>query len=211
MEFDYQRTRTPRIATSASGDTLTVWEQSVNGQGIRWRAHRAGVGWWNAPGFVQSGGYVDESGGGSKPAIAMDSSGNALAAFLRRHPQNLFLNVYANQYLAGNGWTGTELVRFNGNGSAGHPSLAMNARGDGIVAWRQSDGTNESIYYSRYTPQDGWELGGLVERLDGKALDPVVALDDQGNGLAVWLRYDEDKRIYDLWANRFLAGNDDGS
>ena len=85
------------------------------------------------------------------------------------------------------------------------PSIAQDARGNRIAVWEESDGKNFHIWAKRSVAGLGW---GASQRLDaqqgGNAYSPRIALDAQGNAMAVWEQQIDGH--YKVWANRYVAG-----
>ena len=59
-------------------------------------------------------------------------------------------NIWANRYTAGTGWGTAALIETNNAGSADSPQVAINANGNALAVWRQSDGTRDNIWANRY-------------------------------------------------------------
>jgi hypothetical protein len=99
----------------------------------------------------------------------------------------------------------------NDGGDAYYPQVAMDASGDALAIWSQSDGVRYSIRASRYTAGIGWGTPELVEHDDGgDAKDPQIAFDSDGNALAVWDQYDLPRDVSgataSIWSNRYVSG-----
>ncbi|HUX90259.1 MAG TPA: hypothetical protein VMV48_06165 [Gallionellaceae bacterium] len=149
----------PQIAFDVSGNALAVWQQN-SGFGTNERIwsnrYTAGSGWGGFPALIQT----DISGGSTanavEPQIVIDAaSGNALAVWVQ--PDGASDNtpdIWINRYTPGSGWGTTAnlgQVRINTAGApAGQPQIAIDANGNAVVVWYQSDGTNDSIWYNRY-------------------------------------------------------------
>lgn len=98
--------------------------------------------------------------------------------------------------------TGAVAVENEDQTSAALPSLAMNERGTASVVWTQSDATNFEIWSNQYTPGTGW---GVAEPIAGSSGlspgGPQVAIDRDGNAVAVWDMSDGTRR--GVWASSF--------
>ena len=119
-----------------------------------------------------------------------DLSGNALAA------------DYSWSFTTADGaWGSAELIETNDAGSAIAPQIAFDSNGNALAVWYQSDGSRYNIWANRF---DGtsWGSAELIETNDaGNTYDPQIAVDSNGNALAVWYQYDGSR--YNIWANRF--------
>ena len=78
----------------------------------------------------------------------------------------------------------------------------MDGNGNALAVWYQSDGTHDSIWANRYVVGTGWGNATLIETDNaGDGAPPQIAMDGDGNALAVWLQSDGTR--YNVWANRF--------
>jgi hypothetical protein len=94
------------------------------------------------------------------------------------------------------------LIETDDAGSAIAPQIALDAAGNALAVWTQSDGTRDNIWSNRYTVGSGWGTAELIETDDaGDATAPQIALDTAGNALAVWYLFDGIQNH--LWSNRF--------
>ncbi len=137
------------------------------------------------------------------PRLAMDPAGNGLAVWLQS--DGVRYNVWANRYTAGVGWGTASLIETNdGSPMNGLPSVAMDAQGNGLAVWTQSDGTRYNIWANRYVAGSGWGTPTLIETDNaGDARTPQVAMDPSGNAVAVWEQSDGVR--YNIWANSYSA------
>ena len=52
----------------------------------------------------------------------------------------------------------------------------------------------------------GWDIPTFVSKLDHEAASPQVAVDPDGNAIAIWTQ--DDGALINVWANRFVTGGD---
>ena len=71
-------------------------------------------------------------------------------AFIK--PWNGTRNIWANRYVVENGWGAAELIETNNAGDANSPQIAIDANGNAIAFWEQSDGSNYNIWFNRHDP-----------------------------------------------------------
>jgi hypothetical protein len=151
----------PQIVFDVSGNALVVWQQT-SGSGTNNRIwsnrYTPGAGWGGFPSLIQT----DISGGSTAnavtPQIAIDTNGNALVVWVQPDgASDITPDIWVNRYTPGSGWGTTAnlgQVRINTPGAAGRPAgqpqIAIDAGGNAVVVWYQSDGTNDSIWYNRY-------------------------------------------------------------
>jgi hypothetical protein len=188
----------PQIAIDGDGNAIAVWQQY---DGSHWNIY--------ANRYTPSGGWgttatVIESGTGTAydPQIAIDGDGNAIAVWYQYDGGHL--SIYANRYTSGGGWDMTATVIESGTGDAYDPQIAIDGDGNAIVVWVQDDGSYDSIYANRYTSGGGWGSATLIESGTGDAYDSQIAIDGDGNAIAVW---DQDDGVqWSTYANRYTFG-----
>ena len=194
----------PTIAMDASGSAIVLWNQT----GVFWRdmwANRyvAGSGWETAT-LIET----DDMGAAGAPAIAMQANGNAIAVW--EQPASGRNSIWANRYGAGTGWGTPVLLETENTRDAYAPKIAIDASGNAIAVWSQSDGTRNNIWANRYVAATGWGTATMIETDNaGTALYPRVATDANGNAMAVWGQSDGTR--YNAWANRYVAGTGRGT
>jgi hypothetical protein len=184
------------VAMEANGNAWAVWSQNHGTDSIWASRYTAGVGWGTA--------FTLESGSGAAyvPQIAIDASGNALAVW--RQSDGTRPNIWASRY-TGTAWDAATLIETDDAGTATAPQIAVDASGAALAVWRQSDGTRNNIWANRYLPGSGWGTATLIETDNtGNAFSPQVAMDANGNGLAVW--HQRDATRDNIWSNRYVAG-----
>ena len=103
-------------------------------------------------------------------------------------------------------WHTPVLLETDNAGDANRPRIVMDASGNALAVWCQSDGTRYNIWANRYTAGSGWGTAGLIEtdNAGNAVLNAVladIAVDANGNPLAVWQQWDGVR--YNIWANRF--------
>jgi hypothetical protein len=82
---------------------------------------------------------------------------------------------------------------------------AVDAQGHTLAVWEQFDGERFNIWANRKAKGQGWGVAQLIETHNaGSAYNPRVAVDSQGNAVAVWQHSDgQHSRIA---ANRYMVG-----
>ncbi|MEW5879741.1 MAG: immunoglobulin domain-containing protein [Pseudomonadota bacterium] len=199
-------TANPDVVMDASGNAIAVWQRfDGSTDNIDASRYTSGSG-WSAPQPIENG-----AGSASNARIAVDGSGNAIAVWSQSNGTSY--NLTANRYTQGVGW-GTAQPIETLSREADAPDIAMNASGDAVVVWRDliRDGNGNlvdaPVYAIRYTPGSGW---GTAQRLDSGTnyrdvpYPPQVAIDAQGNAIAVWRDYDG--AGFRVFAGRYVAGS----
>ncbi|MCF6212167.1 MAG: hypothetical protein L3J88_12335, partial [Gammaproteobacteria bacterium] len=191
--------RLPQIALNATGNALVVWQQSDDTGTKIWINHYvAGIGWGTAK-LIET----DNKGDTLRPQIAINDKGNALAVWYQ--DDGTRSNIWASYYVVGSGWGSAELIETDNKGNAYLPQIALDAGGNALAVWVQSDGTRNDIWANRYLAGSGWGSAELIETSMGSALSPQIALDAEGNALVVWPQSDGTRN--DIWANRYVIGS----
>ncbi len=141
----------------------------------------------------------DLTGGIATPDVAVGQDGSAVAVWVQS--DGALNNIWANRYVPGNDWGTAKLIETGDTGHANWPNVAVDADGDAVAVWHQSDGTRANIWANQYVAGQGWATAELIESEDlGDALRPKVAVDPDGNAIAVW--YQDDGMRLNVWANR---------
>jgi hypothetical protein len=188
----------PRVAMDANGNAIAVWTQS-DGTHYNAMANRyvANVGWGTAT-LIET----DNTGHVAYPTIAMDANGNAIAVWAQSDGTRY--NVWTNRYVVGSGWGTAALLENDNAGDANPGPVVMDANGNAMVAWSQSDGTRINVWARRYDVVTDWGPATLIENDNGDAGTPSIAMNASGDAIAVWHQSDGTRN--NIWANRFAAG-----
>jgi hypothetical protein len=132
--------------------------------------------------------------------IAVNASGSAVAVWLQSDGARD--NLWANRYTPTSGWGTATLIEIDNLGDAFAPQIAIDANGNAMAVWTQSDGTRDNVWVNRFTPAGGWGTATLIETNNvGGAEQPQIAMDTSGNALAVWSQVDGS--YLSIWANRY--------
>jgi hypothetical protein len=159
-----------------------------------------GEGAWGTPALIET--Y--NGGSATYPDIAMDAGGNALAVWSQS--DSIRQSIWANRYTVGSGWGTAQLIETDDAGDAGSSRIVMDAGGNALAVWSQSDGTRYNIWFNRYTVGSGWGTAQLIETDNtSHAFYPDIAMNGSGNGVAVWKQSDGTR--YNIWSNHYTAGS----
>jgi hypothetical protein len=195
----------PQIAFNTVGNAIVVWAHDDGSVYRIWaRPYLTGTGWGTAEIIV-----TDDNSGhhASNPQIAFDGNGNAIAVW--QQYDLTVMSIWANRYEPGSGWGTAELLE--ADDASGHdaynPQIALDANGNAIAGCQQYDGTVTNIWANRYVPGSGWGTAELIETdnvTQHHAIYPQIAVDGNGNAIAVWEQ--SDGSTYSAWGNRYVAG-----
>ena len=178
----------PQIVADRNGDMIAIWAQ-FDGTHTNIVVNRATAAGWGtvAP--------ITDTINAFLPQIATDSQGNALAIWVQQNGSAY--DAWAARYTGGS-WGAPALLTPN----AASPHLAFDAGGNALAVGASDDGARTNIWASRFDAHTGWGPSSLIETDDaGGALEPQIAIDAQGNALAVW--YQSDGATLSIWANRY--------
>jgi hypothetical protein len=118
------------------------------------------------------------------PELAVDPAGNAIAVWTEND------SVYASRYSAVQGTWGAPLeIDAAAAGAAHAPHVGMDISGNAYAVWVQHDGSVDSVYAARYDASSGqWSAPPPLELAAGAAQSPRIAVNDQGDAVAVWIQ-----------------------
>ncbi len=125
------------------------------------------------------------------PQVAMDDAGSAIIVWSQ------IGSIYMSEYSDGSWAHPTDFVNDSISGTsqiADSPQVVIDNNGNAIIAWQQSDGTNEQIYMSTYR-NGSWthptDLTTDAISVAGQdAYSPQVARDNDGNATIAWVQED---------------------
>lgn len=189
----------PDIAVDRNGNAVVVWRQDDGSvSSIYANLYVAGTG-WGTPELIET----NNDGSAYSPRIAFDADGNAIAVW--QQSDSIRPNIWVNRYVTGSGWGTAELIESDNTGSAFGPLVVVDDSGNAIAVWYQFDGSYYSIWSNHYEAGTGWGTADVIESDDtGNAYNPRIALDGDGNALAVW-RHNDGSR-FNIVANRYVVG-----
>ncbi len=189
----------PELAVDPAGNAFVVWRTyDYNGMANFdiWAArYDEGSGMWSNPQVIDA-----FDGTADFPRVAVDPSGNAIVVW--QQIENGVRSILANRYDAGSGdWGLTEGLE-TASEAASLPRVAMDAAGNAVAVWMQSDGTSESVYANRYlVASNAWQGRELVETAAGDVLDLDVAVSAGGVAIVVWSQQQSITNIADIYAS----------
>jgi len=156
--------------------------------------------WDSAPVLLEN-----ANGSSNAPQIAVNTHGDAIAVW----PQSdgAQYSLYASHYTAATGWGSPALIENNIKGDAESPKIAMDDRGNAIAIWEQWDGVRKATYVNHYTTSTNTWGGELqINFADGNASYQSIAMDPDGNAIAVWSENTASSPRYNIWGSRYTPG-----
>jgi len=152
-----------QISMDSNGSAVVVWEQEDS---IRANRYVPGSGWQGQTRLDGSTridrlppGHGDYS-VATSPSVAVDAAGNAVAVWVKRPDSGSVYSVWASRFTNGSGWGNAALVESNDTGSAFAPDVGVDASGNAVAAWSQTNGTLTSAWANQFTPPTDSGGGG---------------------------------------------------
>jgi hypothetical protein len=193
VEDSSEAAEKPSIAIDSNGNALALWNE-FDGVAFNIMASRftPASGWSVARAIEINAGNAEE------PQVVFDANGNAMAVWVQ--PSNGFRSIWANRFTVGVGWGIAQLIESQDTGHAARPSLAVEPNGNAMVVAGILNGAAADIWAIRFVPATGWGAPQLIEGNPNGAADARVAIDANGNAVAVWRQIDGPTNV---WSNRF--------
>ena len=179
---DGQNADAPQLAFDPQGNATAVWERSDGSNEIVQAALRPAGGAWQPPVDVSQKGKTAH-----KPQLALDAAGDALAVWERFDGNNWIVQSALRP--EGDAWQPAANLSEVGQ-DAERPAIAVDPGGDATAVWQRSDGSNKIVQAAYRKAGDTWQKPVNVSQEGHPAFQPRVAEDAQGDGLAVWSRFD---------------------
>lgn len=182
----------PRLTMSASGHAWAFWGGSREGGGTAtWSSHYTPGQGWSAPETLEIPVWRDSE---RYVAAGADEAGGVMVAWTV--PSNGF-EVWARRFVPGEGWGTPRKVSSQAGAYLSLPRLAVNARGEALVAWvnEAQAVTQQSLWAARFTPDTGWSDATRLQDGPGPFTNSYsvpeqlwVGLDGTGAGQVFFVR-----------------------
>jgi hypothetical protein len=171
-----------QVTLDGSGEAVAVWQSSGGANPVIDAAEHPSGGTWSAPQALS-----DESAYALAPDVASDARGDAVAVWL--HYDGAYARVQAAYRPAGGSFGAPQTLSPAGY-EGRDPRVAMNANGAAVVVWSLGSGLTEKIQTASAAP--GGTFGETVDltAFTYVASVPQVALDANGDAIAVWDGWD---------------------
>ena len=193
----------PQLALAADGNAVAVWTGNLS---IWSNRYTAAANSWGTAAVIETG-----AGSAGSPQVAVTANGNALAVW--QQSDGTRDNIWSNRYTAAtSSWGLPVLIETSDVGGANGAQVAIDASGNGVAVWVQSDGTRDNAWANRFTAgtTNAWGAAVLIEtdNVGGAGL-PQVSVDASGNALAIWQQDGDASAVltYDIWSNQYTAGS----
>jgi hypothetical protein len=164
----------PEVAVDGQGEAIAVWQSPSSVE----ESERPAGGSWLSPKAVLMP-------GGGEPQVATNARGDAIVVSRRQAPHHSS-GIEIAMRSAGGAFSPPQMI--SGAENAFEPRVAMNARGDALVAWRVDTGYGCPVHAALHRAGRGWNRPRTVS-------DPYafcesgnhrVAIDEHGDAIVVW-------------------------
>ena len=189
------------VMVDAAGNATAVWTQ-YDGERLHVMYNRLTGDTWGTPAIVETG-NDGETGNAFDTHAAMDGNGNVMAMWLQNDTDDG--HYVANRYVPGTGW-GTQQVigdyaQVGFAAASTEMKLVSNAAGDTIALWTlyseilpENQFAPYEVFANEYNATThSWGAPDVIDKEAdenpeefGEAMDLVVAIDAQGNAVAIW-------------------------
>jgi hypothetical protein len=127
----------------------------------------------------------------NEPQVAFGDNGDALIVWYQS--DGTHQTIRSKRYSINNGWDTISMLLDNALTMVDTPQIAMNGRGDAIAVWHKSETDNVTssvnIWAKRYVTGAGWGAGTMISDNTGNAFPARVAIDANGDAVALWRQY----------------------
>ena len=178
-------TSRPKIASNASGDIFVVWTQFVANKSRVFSSHYTPSG-WSTPTVLEN----SVEGNAQAPQIVVDRDGNAVVVWLQDGIGGR-RSTWTNNYAVEQGWGVAHSIDFDNGGNSSSPQIAVDENGSVIAVWSQQNekfGSFENIWMNYFSLGD-WGSAQKVESSNSLSRFPQVAIDQTGNALILWRKW----------------------
>ena len=189
----------PKIGVDRNGNAMVVWQQGdSNGEASIWANRYDAASGWGTATLIET-----NPGVAFLPGVGMDDNGNAVAVWIQNDGTDD--RMWANRYVAGQGWGTPQVIETN-PGDADFARVAVNANGNAVALWKQFNGVNFDIWANVYVAGQSWGTATRIDNSSEDASETWVAMDNQGNAMAVWRQSDGVDPNPSIWASRYVQG-----
>jgi hypothetical protein len=183
ISADGQSAGSPKVAIDGQGNAIAVWEGSVGtNRRIQAAVRRAGKQFQLPETISESGGVTSE------PQLAIDGQGNPIVVWQRFDGTNRRIQAAFR--------AAAQTISLAGEDAVFAPQVKFDAHGNAVAIWRGRDDVNNRIQ-AAFRPAGGsFRLPQIISSAGQSDNSPEVAVDGQGNAVAIWERRDgTDRRI----------------
>jgi hypothetical protein len=130
----------------------------------------------------------------SKPQVAFDSQGDAVAVWQRHNGSQEIVQASVRPVSSGTWQTPVNLSEAGQNAS--NSQVAFDSQGDAVAVWQRHNGSQEIVQASVRPAYSGiWQTPVSLSEAGQNASAPQVAFDSRGDAVAVWERENGSNQI----------------
>lgn len=167
-----------RVAIDGRGDAVVAWFAQRGRSQLLESAGRSANGRWSTRRILAEGPLIDET-----VDVGMDARGDTIVVWHEETLKGGGSAIWARIRPVGRGWgTARAIPRAHG----GPPSLAMDARGDVLVTWRDKAGIEAAARPAGGPWQKPYTVSVHERGGPGVGENGLAALDARGDSLATW-------------------------
>lgn len=175
----------PRVAVGAGGDAVAVWSSTRYSavRQITMAAVREAGGDWSDPVALSDTEHIGIS---YQPTVAVDSEGTATVIWVEDTEYSSAIHTSSRP--RGGEWSEPVELTAREERAAGRPQLAVNADGELVAVWKwhEYEYAGGLIQAATRSADGEWSAPADLSDPDLRSTDPQVALNDQGDMVAVW-------------------------
>jgi len=203
----------PQVAMDCQGNAVTVWRNTDAGESnkdvIQAKRFIVGSGWQADTETLSP---IDDD--SAQPQVAMDCQGNAVAVWRNDvvGGKSFISVIQAKRFIVGSGWQADTETLSPTDDFSDEPQVAMDCQGNAVAVWINRDageGDKHVIQAKRFILGSGWQATPTtLSPIDNNSIQPQVAMDCQGNAVAVWTNIDAGEGGKDvIQAKSFIVGS----
>jgi len=188
--------RDPDVAVSAGGGAVAVWTATRGSQSVVQAAMRPAGGTWSAPQDLSLAARAALT-----PRVAVDAAGDAVVVWVDL--QGLDEAIQAATLPAGGAWSPPEDLSPAGSGDREgvlDPRVAVAPSGQAVAVWTHTTAVASEIAASSRPAGGQWSAPQTLSQADQAAVTAQVAVDDAGDTVAAWTRFDGQQRRFEAQA-----------
>jgi hypothetical protein len=173
----------PQVALDGHGDAAAVWVRSNGANNIVQAAFRPAGGTWQTPRDLSAPGQNT-----ANPQVGLDDRGDTIAVWDRFDGSNEIVQAAVRPAATGAWQTPQDLSSAGQNAIV--PRLSVDGQGDAVAVWQRFDGTHAIVQAAARQADAGFGAAQDLSAAGQDAFQPDVALDRQGDAIAIWERSD---------------------
>jgi uncharacterized protein YheU (UPF0270 family) len=184
---DGQNAFEPQVALNANGEAVIVWYQFAGANNQIFRSEFRNGAWIDPAGLSDN--ISPDGTNASLPQVGLDNDGEAAIVWAQSDgmKDQIFRSEFRN-----NAWSDPANLSDNispDDQDADRPQVALSNKGQALIVWEQSDGTNKQIFRSEYRDglwRDPLDLSDNLSPNSADANRARVALNDNSDAVIVW-------------------------